>query len=311
MLYYSFNTYLRERFGERVQKITIDAGLTCPNRDGTRGTGGCIYCNARGSGSGAFASFPDIRSQVLAGKDFLARRYKAQKFIAYFQSFCNTYAPRETLKALYDEATALPGVVGLSVATRPDCLSEEVLELLAGYSTRLMVWLELGMQTSHDTTLMLINRGHTYREFLEGYGRARSYPLLICLHVIAGLPGEGRDACAATAREVARLKPDGIKIHSLYITRGTAMEKLFAGGGYTPPAQQEFVETACDFLERVPETTVIHRLTGDPDPRELIAPLWARSKNETLRLIELDLRSRGSRQGAKYTEYAAGHTGER
>lgn len=302
MLYYSFNTYLRQRFGQRVQKITLDAGLTCPNRDGTRGSGGCIYCDSRGSGTGAAARYADIREQAIAGKDFLARRYKAQKFIAYFQSFCNTYGPPATLRAMYDAATGIPGVVGLAVATRPDCLSPAVLKLLSSYAERYMVWLELGLQTMHDATLRLINRGHTWREFLNGYHLARSYPLLVCVHVIIGLPGEGPDEVHATAREVARLSPDGIKIHSLYVNRGTALEKLLHAGTFQPLAQHEFAGLACDFLELLPGSTVIQRLTGDPNRRELVAPLWSLRKQETLNMIAGELRQRQSRQGEKYTE---------
>jgi hypothetical protein len=301
MLYYSFNTYLRQRFGQRVQKITLDAGLTCPNRDGTRGSGGCIYCDGRGSGTGAAARYAGIREQAVAGRDFLARRYKARKFIAYFQSFCNTYGPPAALQAMYDAATGVPGVVGLSVATRPDCLSPAVLELLSSYADRHMVWLELGLQSMHDATLRLINRGHTWQEFLDGYRLARSYPLLVCVHVIIGLPGEGREEVRATAREVARLRPDGIKIHSLYINRGTGLATLFRAGNFQPLAQREFAGLACDFLELLPPGTVIQRLTGDPDRRELVAPEWSLRKQETLRMITDELRRRGSRQGKNYS----------
>lgn len=297
MLYYSFNTYLKELFGERVQKVTLDAGLTCPNRDGSRGTDGCIYCDAKGSGTGAYAAMPDLAEQARAGMEKLGRRYKARKFIVYFQSFCNTYAPLDKLKKMYDEVVSLTGVVGLSVATRPDCLSPAVLDLLAGYAERLNIWLELGLQSMHDATLERINRGHTYKEFLKGYMMARDYPLNICLHMIIGLPGEGKNEVLATAREVARLKPEGLKIHSLYIHRGTLLEKLYRNGGYEPLSQQEFAEQASDVLEIIPPGTVIQRLTGDPDRSELVAPQWALKKNETITMIEAELKARGSRQG--------------
>ena len=297
MLYYSFNTYLKRRFGERVQKVTLDAGLTCPNRDGARGTGGCIYCDAKGSGTGAYAAIPDLAAQARSGMERLSRRYIARKFIVYFQSFCNTYAPIDALKKTYTAVVNLPGVVGLSVATRPDCLSPEVLALLAGYADRLNVWLELGLQSMHDATLKRINRGHTYQEFLDGYRLARNYPLNICLHMIIGLPGEGRPEVLATTREVARLKPEGLKIHSLYISRGTALEKLYRDGGFAPLSQQEFVVQACDVLEIIPAGTVMQRLTGDPDPHALVAPQWALQKNETLKMIEAEMKARGTRQG--------------
>ncbi len=300
MYYYSFNNYLKERFGERVQKITLDAGMTCPNRDGTRGTGGCIYCDPRGSGNDGRNKYPDIKSQVLAGKTFLSKRYKAKKFIVYFQSFSNTYASVERLREMYDQAVSVPGVVGLSVATRPDCLTEEVLELLSGYTDRFMVWLELGMQSSCDATLKRINRGHSYKEFLNGFELARRYPLLICIHVIIGLPGEQKKEMLLTAGELAELKPDGVKIHSLYISKNTALEDIYNKKEFIPLEQHEFVNTACDILEILPEKTVIHRLTGDPLPDELVAPQWAQDKHLTLKLIEKEMERRGSRQGCLY-----------
>lgn len=300
MRFYSFNTFLKQKFKERVRKISLDAGLSCPNRDGTKGKGGCIYCDARGSGNAAGRRYHDLKSQALAAMDLLSKRYKAEKFIVYFQSFCNTYAPPETLQAMYDEVTGLPGVVGLSVATRPDCLTKDVLDLLASYSDRLMVWLELGLQTSNDETLKRINRGHTYKDFLDGYRLVGNFPLLVCLHVIIGLPGEDRRIVLQTARDVSGLKPDGIKIHSLFIHRGTALERFFNEKKFRPPAQNEFVSMACDFLELLSENTVIQRLTGDPDPRELVAPQWALNKHKTLNMIAKELEQRNSRQGKKY-----------
>jgi len=300
MRYYSFNQYLKEKFGERVQKVTLDAGLGCPNRDGTKGWGGCIYCDQFGSGTGAREKYPDLKSQAHAVTERLAKRYKARKFIAYLQSFTNTYAPVETLRSLYDEAVQLPNVVGLAVGTRADCITSEVLELLSQYTPRLMVWLELGLQSVHDETLRTINRGHTYQDFLEGYRLAREHPLLICLHVIIGLPGEQRDHILTTAKQVAQLKPDGLKIHVLYITKGTQIEKLFREGTYTPLKQQEFVELTCDFLEVLPHDVVIQRLTGDPRHKELVAPDWTLRKQETLKLIHEELEKRGSYQGSKY-----------
>ena len=248
--------------------------------------GGCIYCDSLGSGSGAIKKHSSLKTQALAGMQFLAKRYKAKKFIAYFQSFSNTYAPTEQLRLMYDEVAKLPGIVGLSVATRPDCLSQETLELLASYSDHLMVWLELGMQTSHDKTLKTINRGHTYKDFLDGYCLARKYPLLICLHVIIGLPGEGEKDIMNTAREIASLKPDGIKIHSLYIHKDTHLETLFNEKKYVPLKQNKFAELTCNFLSIIPTQTIIHRLTGDPDPSRLIAPAWALEKRKTLAMIE-------------------------
>ena len=302
MRYYSFNHYLKEKFGERVQKVTLDAGLGCPNRDGTKGWGGCIYCDQFGSGTAAREKYPDLKSQAQAGMERLAKRYKARKFIAYLQSFTNTYAPIETLRSLYDEAAKLPNIVGLAVGTRADCLTEEALELLSRYTPHLMVWLELGLQSVHDETLQTINRGHTYEEFLEGYSLARKYPLLICLHAIIGLPDEERNHVLTTAQEVAKLKPDGLKIHALYVNKGTELENLYREGKVTLLEQKEFVELTCDFLEVLPPDVVIQRLTGDPRREELVAPDWTLKKQETLNLITQELEKRGSCQGSKYQD---------
>lgn len=292
MFYYSFNHYLKDRFGERVQKITLDAGMTCPNRDGTIGRGGCVYCDTRGSGNNGSHKFPDIKTQVIAGKKFLSKRYKANKFIAYFQSFSNTYAPPEKLKELYDQAVSVPGIVGLSIATRPDCLSEATLELISSYTDRFMVWLELGMQTACDTTLKRINRGHTFNQFVSGFELARKYPLLLCVHVIIGLPGEQKKDMLETAVALAKLKPDGVKIHSLFVSKNTVLEDMYRNKEFTALTRQEFADIACDFLEILPDKTVIHRLTGDPLPEELVAPQWTLDKNLTLRCIEAELTKR-------------------
>ncbi|MBM4309935.1 MAG: TIGR01212 family radical SAM protein [Deltaproteobacteria bacterium] len=302
LLYLTFNAFLKERFGERVQKITLDAGLTCPNRDGTRGRGGCTYCDASGSGTGAASQIPDVRSQALSGMQAMQHRYNAQKFIAYFQSFCNTYAPAQHLNALYDSVADLPGVVGLSVATRPDCLNPEILDLLAGYSKRLMVTLELGLQSCHDVTLARINRGHTFKEFLDGFALARRYPLRVCVHIIIGLPGETAEHVNETARELARLKPDGVKIHCLYIHKGTALEQEYIQGNFQPILQEEFVASVCDALEMLPPSTVIERLTGDPLKKLLVAPEWTLRKQDILSAIEQELLRRDSRQGQYWKE---------
>jgi len=294
--YYSFNQFLKDRFGTRVQKITLDAGMGCPNRDGSKGYGGCIYCDRFGSGTGNRDRFPDIRAQAIAGMEHGRKRYHARLFMAYFQSFSNTYAPVTSLKTVYDQAAHLPAVIGLAVGTRPDCITRDVLELLATYTPRLMVWLELGLQSAHDETLLAINRGHTYQEFLDAYHLIREYPFLICIHTIIGLPGEGRSEILHTARQLARLAPDGVKLHSLYITRGTALEKLYRQGTYSPITQQTYVSLACDFLEQLPSTTVIQRLTGDPRPEELVAPSWTLRKQETVRLIHEELERRRPKQ---------------
>ncbi|MBW2005228.1 MAG: TIGR01212 family radical SAM protein [Deltaproteobacteria bacterium] len=328
--YYDLNSYLRNIFGCRVQKISLDAGLTCPNRDGSIATGGCIYCNSRGSGTGAFKkgisiteqimrgkeflrkrykakkfiayfqSFSNITEQIMRGKEFLRKRYKAKKFIAYFQSFSNTYGPYERLKALYEEALAIDDIVGLSIGTRPDCIDESILTLLEGYTKDYLVWIEYGIQSIHERTLKFINRGHDVNCFKRAVDATRNRGIKICTHVILGLPFEDRADMLATAEAVAAMGIDGIKIHLLYVIKGTGMEKLYLEGRYRCLGQEEYVNLVCDFLELLPPDMVIQRLTGDPHPAELVAPEWSMRKNETLSLIKKILTDRDSWQGKKF-----------
>jgi radical SAM protein (TIGR01212 family) len=297
--YNDYNTYLRNVYGCRVQKISVDAGLTCPNRDGTLSTAGCIYCNARGSGTGAHAAGLSITEQLLKGKAALARRYKAKKFIAYFQSFSNTYAPVSKLRRLYDEALAVDDVVGLSIGTRPDCVAEPVLDLLAGYAADQLVWIEYGLQSAHDATLALINRGHDAACFQKAVDTTHAHGLKVCAHVILGLPQETRAQMLDTARFLADLPVAGVKLHLLYVVRDTPLERLFRAGTYRCLPQAAYVELVCDFLEHLPEQVVIQRLTGDPHPAELVAPQWSLRKRETLGMIRTALEERNTWQGKR------------
>jgi radical SAM protein (TIGR01212 family) len=296
--YRDLNSYLKERFGERVQKITLDAGLTCPNRDGRSGTGGCLYCNARGSGTGAWGRGQSIAAQMESGLARLARRYGAAKFIAYFQSFSNTYAPIEKLRELYDTALAFPQVVGLSLGTRPDCLADDVLDLLAGYARDRLLWLELGLQSAHDATLRRIHRGHDVACFTAAATRAAARGLEVVAHVILGLPGEGPDEMAATAAYLARLPLHGVKIHLLYVIKGSGLAHLQQAGEYVCLTEGQYVNLAVDFIERLPPHLVIHRLTGDPHPEELVAPAWCLDKPRVLQLLREEFTRRDTRQGS-------------
>ena len=304
--YYDLNTYFRSLFGCRVQKITVDAGLSCPNRDGTIATGGCIYCNARGSGTGAHSRGLSITEQLLRGKQALARRYKARKFIAYFQSFSNTYAPVETLRRLYDEALAVEGVVGLSIGTRPDCVDEPVLKLLQDYARNHLIWIEYGLQSARDETLVLINRGHDLQCFKDAVKATLNRRINICAHVILGLPDESRSDMLYTAQTIAASAIDGIKLHLMYVIKGTPLEVLYRQGKYRCLEQQEYVELVCDFLERIPNYLVIQRLTGDPHPAELAAPQWSLKKSEVLAKIQATLEKRDSWQGKMMGEKLEG-----
>ena len=300
--YYDLNTYFRRRFGCRVQKISVDAGLTCPNRDGTVGRGGCIYCNQNGSGTGAYASGLSVSQQIRAGKAFLSRRYRAKKFIVYFQSFTNTYAPVETLARLYDEALAVKDVVGLSIGTRPDCVDEAVLSLLESYAKDRLVWIEYGLQSMHDDTLQLIQRGHDFRCFTDAVAQTQGRGIQVCTHLILGLPGEDRKKIHQTANTVAALDIDGVKIHLLYIIKGTPLERLYRQRRYTCLEQKGYVSLVCDVLERLPPDMVIHRLTGDPHREELVAPRWSLNKSQTLNLIRKTMIQRNARQGIRFHE---------
>jgi len=298
--YRDLNSYLRERFGARVQKVTLDAGLTCPNRDGRVGVGGCLYCNERGSGTGAWARGRSITVQLEEGMARLGRRYGASRFIAYFQSFCNTYAPVDTLRALYQEALAFPEVVGLSIGTRPDCLSPEILDLLAGLARERLVWLELGLQSAHDATLKRINRGHDVACFSQAVEAAAARGLELVAHVILGLPGEGPEEMAATARYLGGLPIQGVKIHLLYVVRGSGLEGLYRAGSYRVLEAGEYVGLVADFMELLPPHLVIHRVTGDPHREELVAPTWCLDKSRVLKDIREELARRGSRQGSAW-----------
>jgi len=302
--YLDLNTVLRKRFGGRVQKVTLDAGFTCPNRDGARGSGGCIYCNDRGSGSGRYRSQPDVLEQLREGILFCRRRYKAEKFLAYFQSFSNTYGPLAHLERLYKGVLTEPGVVGLSIGTRPDCLDEEKLDLLAEMASTAMIWLEIGLQSACDATLQRINRGHTVAEFEWAVREAHARDLQVCAHVILGLPGEDHSNVMHTADYCSFLNVEGVKLHQLYVERGTVMEEEYRSRRYRPLSQDSYVQWVVDFLERIPPQTVIQRLTGDPAPDRLVAPDWSLDKHETRRLIYQRMEERQTFQGARYAPSA-------
>jgi len=295
--YNDLNSYLRGLFGCRVQKITVDAGLSCPNRDGAIATGGCIYCNSQGSGTGAHGRGLSIAAQLEAGKAAMARRYRAEKFIAYFQSFSNTYAPVERLRALYEEALGVENVVGLFIGTRPDCVPEPVLDLLQEMARRSLVWVEYGLQSARDATLALIHRGHDAACFLRALEATHRRGIQVCAHVILGLPGESGADARFTADTLAAAGVDGVKLHNLYVVKGTRLDTLFRSGAYRCLERQEYVEQVVDVLERLPAKIVIQRLTGDPHPEELAAPPWSREKAATLKAIHETLERRNTWQG--------------
>ena len=295
-----YSTYLKQHFGGRVHKISIDAGFGCPNRHGGRHAQGCIFCDPGGSGAVGIERNAAIAEQIEQAKELMRRKYRAKWFIAYFQPFSNTFGPVHQLRNCYDQALAVEDVVGLAIGTRPDCLPEPVLDLLAEYHQKTYFWLELGLQSIHDRTLDYLNRGHDYRCFLDAYRRAKQRGLRICAHVILGLPGESREDILATAEELARLKVDGVKLHLLHILDGTPLGELYKQGQVAMLELQDYVGLVVDFIERLPPDTLIQRLTGDGPRDILLAPLWSMNKWEVLNAIDAELEHRGSRQGDHY-----------
>lgn len=296
--YNAFSDELKRVFGCRVHRISVDAGFTCPNRDGAVGTEGCIYCG--GKGSGAHGILPDapITAQIEAGKEVMARKYKAKRFIAYFQAFSNTYAPPERLRALYDESLDVSDVVGLIVGTRPDCLPTGTVKLLAEYSRRTYFWLELGLQSPLDRTLKLLKRGHDFAKFENAVHSCRSEGIRVCAHVILGLPGETREEMLATAAVLNDLGIEGVKIHLLHVMKDTPLEALYRHGEVKMLDRDEYVGLVCDFLERLRPGMSIQRLTGDGGHDHLVAPLWSLKKFEVLNAIDYELERRDSCQGS-------------
>ncbi|MBF0475681.1 MAG: TIGR01212 family radical SAM protein [Deltaproteobacteria bacterium] len=295
--YYDFKTYLTRIFGTKVHRISLDAHLSCPNRDGTISTLGCIFCDDQGSGTGLAGRGLSLTEQIRTLKQGLNRRFKVSKFVAYFQSYTNTYAPLPRLRQLYDEALADPDIVGLFIGTRPDCVSPEVVALLAEYAETHLVWLELGLQSAHDRTLILINRGHTFADFVTTVTRLQGIGVQVCAHVILGLPGESAEDMMATAQHLSALPVAGVKIHLLYIVKGTALDQMYLRGEYQPLTRAAYVRLVGDFLSYLRPEMVVMRLTGDP-PREFLrAPAWALEKQKNLADIKDDLVTRNLWQG--------------
>ena len=300
--YRLFSAHLKERFGTRVHKISVDAGFGCPNRGGTRNLPGCLFCDPGGSGAVGIDRRLSVAAQLEHGKEVMTRKYRAGKFLAYFQPFSNTCAPPGQLRRLYDEALAVTDVVGLAVGTRPDCLDDGVLDLLADYHRRTYFWLELGLQSRHDRTLAWLRRGHDYACFLRAYTAAKQRGLRVCVHLIIGLPGEDRADLLATIAELARLEVDGVKLHLLHVLDGTPLGDLYRQGEVRVLSQTEYVGLIADVLERLPAATLIQRLTGDGPRDTLLAPLWSLNKWEVLNAIDAELARRGSVQGCLFGE---------
>ncbi len=300
--YHTYDHALRRIFGKKCIKITLDGGFTCPNIDGRCGTGGCIYCSDRGSGEFAPAALP-IREQYRTVRQRLSDKWPDAATIAYFQAHTNTYAPVSVLRALFEEALTLPDVVGLSVATRADCLGDDVLDYLAELSSRTHLTVELGLQTVHDRTALCINRGHTMETFFQGYAalRARVPRARIGVHLILGLPGETDEEMLHSVRTVATLHPDEVKLHLLYVVKGTPLAALYERGEYTPLTMEHYVSLVVRALELLPPDVVIGRLTGDGEKGTLLAPRWSTDKRRVLNAIDQALYRANTFQGARFS----------
>ncbi|ERN52373.1 TIGR01212 family radical SAM protein [Alkalihalophilus marmarensis] len=298
--YYSWNNHLRQHFGEKVFKVSLDAGFDCPNRDGSVAYGGCTFCSERGSGDFAGDRSDDLVTQFNTIKERMHHKWKSGKYIGYFQAYTNTYAPVRTLRKYYEVILEQEGVVGLSIATRPDCLPDDVVEYLAELNKRTYLWVELGLQTIHEETAQLINRAHDYQCYVEGVEKLRKHGIRVCAHIINGLPKEDHKMMMETAREVAKLDVQGIKIHSLHLLKKTPMVKQYEKGLVEFMSMDEYVNLVVDQLEVIPPHFVIHRLTGDGPADLMIGPMWSTQKWSVFNAIEAELKRRDSWQGKFY-----------
>lgn len=295
--YHTLNYYYRQTYGEKVFKVSLDAGFTCPNRDGTVAKGGCIFCSSRGSGDFAGDRRLDLKQQFWDVKEKMHQKWPKAKYIGYFQAFTNTYAPANVLKEMYEAILEEDGVVGLAIATRPDCLPEDVLDLLEEINNKNDLWIELGLQTIHEETQKLINRAHDYDFFLDGIKELRKRNINVIVHIIVNLPGEDYEDMMATARAVAQLPIQGIKIHMLHLMKRTPMVKLYEEGKLNFMGREEYIKIVVDMLEILPPEIVVHRLTGDAPPDLLIEPKWTLKKWEVLNGIDKELKQRNTWQG--------------
>ncbi|MFN0020833.1 MAG: TIGR01212 family radical SAM protein [Pirellulaceae bacterium] len=295
--YHSYNFFLRQKFGERVQKVSLDAGFTCPNVDGTVAVGGCTFCDNRSFSPSRRTPRVSIRDQLDDGIRRLKTRYTADKFLAYFQPATNTYAPVEKLRPLYESALSHPQVVGLAIGTRPDCVPDDVLDLLQDIASRSYLSVEYGVQTIHDRSLDWMNRGHHYDSMLDAMQRSRGRGFEICAHIILGLPGESHEDMLATAREMARLGVHAIKIHNLYAVRNTPLAEQLERGEVTLMERDDYVRTLVDVLEILPPEMIVERISGDAPPDYFIGPSWCLDKPAVLLALRHELERRDTWQG--------------
>lgn len=295
--FHTWNYEMRSQFQDKVFKVMLDAGFTCPNRDGTIAKGGCTFCSARGSGDFAGSRRDDLVTQFNTIRDRQHLKWPNAKYIGYFQAYTNTYAPVEVLREYYEVILKQPGVVGLSIATRPDCLPDDVIEYLAELNERTYLWVEMGLQTIHDSTSELINRAHDTECYLRGVEKLRKHNIRVCTHIIYGLPQEDHEMMLATGKAVSKMDVQGIKIHLLHLMRKTPMVKQYEAGLLRFLERDEYVNLIVDTLEFLPPEMIIHRLTGDAPRELLIGPMWSLDKWPVLNGIDAELKRRDTWQG--------------
>lgn len=300
--YHTFTYFLEQKFGRKVAKISLDAGFTCPNIDGSKGVGGCTYCSARGSGDFAGDQSLSLREQFEQVRQVMDQKWPDAVYIPYFQAHTNTYAPLEVLKEKFEEALSFPDVVGLAIATRADCITDEIADYLGELAQRTYLEVELGLQSVHDVTGERINRCHSYADFLEGYQKLADRGINICVHIIDGLPGEDREMMLETARRLSHLHLHSIKIHLLHVIKGTVMEQQLAEGQFRLLTREEYVGIVCDQLELLPPQMVIQRVTGDGERESLVGPEWSLKKLCVMNEIDKELVRRNSFQGKNFPD---------
>jgi len=302
MYYRSFNEEMRKRFGCKMYKIALDGGFTCPNRDGTLDTRGCIFCSGRGSGDFAFGG-EDIEKQIEYAMALVSAKNKGGKYIAYFQNFTSTYASASKLRMLYENAIAHPQVVALSIGTRPDCVSDDVVELLSEINRIKPVWVELGLQTIHEKTAEYIRRGYKLPVYDDAVKRLKAAGVEVITHMIIGLPGETKEDMIETAKYIGQAGSDGIKLQLLHVLKGTDLEKDYAAGKFVLPTLEEYIDILEACLSVLPENIIIHRLTGDGAKSELVAPLWSADKKRVLNAINRAFNAHDLVQGSALKQH--------
>lgn len=300
--YHSYNTYLKKKYGERVQKVTVDAGFTCPNRDGTVASGGCIYCNNESFNPGYNDPTKSVRQQIDEGTEFLRRRYNVDKFMVYFQPYSNTYASLDKLKQLYEEALSAAGIIGLTIGTRPDCIDEEKLDYLESLAKTCDITIEYGLESIYDDSLKKINRGHDYQCYLDAIEMTKNRGIKICTHIILGFPWENREQWMYEAEVLSEIAFDFLKIHQLHIVKNTVLERNHVRNPYRLFTLAEYVDTVVSFLEKLNPEIIIQRLAGEAPKKMLVAPKWGKRNSEVITFITNELEKRNTWQGKKYVK---------